>query len=400
MRERPEWFGRITDESVDRMRLRMGVREPSVPAWYREAHPDTMRHFAWSFGDDNPLFTDEEYAEKSRWGSLIATPFYLANLHEPISDEITPEMRKASSGALSGLHEFHAGSEFWFYQPIKPGDRAWSGRWLTDLTVKESAFGGGRSVIREVDEFIERGDAAPLMKVRMTTIHTERDSAKKAGKESQEPPHYSRAEMDLIESDILAEKIRGAEPLWWEDVEVGDALPTLTKGPMTITDIIASHIGRGPGHYAWGPLRLATRKRQRLTGFYTPNEFGGWDVTQRVHWDQDYAREIGANRIYDYGTQRQNWIAQLLTDWMGDDAWIARLRCSFRRFNYIGDVSRLTGVVVAKNAEDGSVEVSVSCTNQDGIDTAPGDATIFLPRRGRPHPPLLEPPADWPGVQR
>ncbi len=38
---------------------------------------------------------------------------------------------------------------------------------------------------------------------------------------------------------MLAETRRGAAPLYWEDVDVGDAVPPVVKGPLTITDIVA-----------------------------------------------------------------------------------------------------------------------------------------------------------------
>jgi len=399
MAERYDHYGRITPESVDRMRMRIGVRQPGVPAWYREAHPDTMRHFAWSFGDDNPLFSEPDYGARSRWGTMIASPFYAANLFEPIAAEITAEQREASRGALAGLHEFHAASEFWFYRPVTPGDHASGAKWVSGVEEKESRFGGGRSVVRSLDEFVEIDDGGPLWRQEYTMIHTERGAAKEAKKESKPPPFYSPEEIEAIEAAILSETVRGSEPRYWEDVAVGDELPTLTKGPMTVTDIIGSHIGRGPGHYAWGPLRIAVHRRQAHPGFSTRNEFGGWDIVQRVHWDQEFAREIGANRIYDYGTQRLNWLGQVVTDWMGDDAWLARLRCEFRKFNYVGDVSRLRGRVTAKHSDDHSVEVELSCVNQDGIDTAPGTATVLLPTRDRAHPELPAAPADWPTIR-
>ena len=399
MAERHDHFGRITPESVEKMRMRIGVRQPGVPAWFREAHSDSMRHFAWGYGDDNPLFGEPDYGATTRWGSIIAPPFYAANLFEPVAQEISAEDRAKTSGALAGLHEFHAASEFWLYRPVVPGDRAWAAKWVSAVDEKESTFGGGRSVFRFLDEFVEDDNAQPIWRQQYTMIHTERDTAKKAGSEKKDPvPAYTPEDIDAIEAAIMTETRRGAEPRFWEDVQVGDALPTRTKGPMTITDIIGAHIGRGPGHYAWGPLRLAVGKRHEHPGFYTRNEFGAWDVVQRVHWDQDFARSIGANRIYDYGTQRLSWLGHLLTDWMGDDAWIERLRCEFRKFNYIGDVSRVSGVVTEKN-EDGKVEVSFSCVNQNGVDTCPGTATIQLPTRKNPYPELPAPPSEWPQVR-
>jgi acyl dehydratase len=391
----PDW-GKITPEGIEKMRGRIGIRQPGVPAWFREAHADSMRHFAWSFGDDNPLFGEPDYGATTRWGTIIAPPFYVLNLQDPVAPPIPPELREKTRGALAGLHEFHAGSEFWFYRPVVPGDRAYSARWVSDVQEKASEFGGGRSVIRDELEHIDAADGAPIMRQHLWLVHTERDTAREAGAEKKkaEPPVYTPDEIDAIEAEVEVEERRGATPRYWDDVAVGDSLGHVTKGPMTITDIIGAHIGRGPGHYQWGPLELSVRKRRSHPGFYTRNEFGGWDVVQRVHWDQDFARSIGTARIYDYGTMRMNWLGHLLTNWMGDDGWINRLRCHFRKFNYIGDVSRVTGTVTAKNA-DGTVEVSFSCVNQRGEDTCPGDATIALPRRDgtRPQPP--EPPSDW-----
>lgn len=271
MSQRYDFYGRITQESIERMRRRIGVRIPAVPAWYREAHPDTMRHFAWSFGDDNPLFGEPSYGTSSRWGSVIAAPFYYANLAEPLSDEITPEMRERTAGALAGLHEFHASSEVWFYRPIRPGDTAVSARWVSDVQERASSFGGGKSVLRGLEEAVETGDGQPILRHRSTFIHTERDTAKKAGKEKKtvKTPEYTPEQIEAIEAGILGESRRGSTPRHWEDVRVGDALPALTKGPMTITDMLAGHIGRGPGHYAWGPCGSRCA-RGRLTRASTP----------------------------------------------------------------------------------------------------------------------------------
>ena len=43
---------------------------------------------------------------------------------------------------------------------------------------------------------------------------------------------------------------------------------------------------------------------------------------QRCHWDDEWAQRMGHPAAYDYGVMRTNWMAHLVTDWMGDDAWI------------------------------------------------------------------------------
>jgi hypothetical protein len=92
---------------------------------------------------------------------------------------------------------------------------------------------------------------------------------------------------------------------------------------------------------------------------------------------------------------REAWLTHALTDWMGDDGWLYRMRCEHRKFNYIGDTTWVTGEIVAKRQEDGRclVDLELRCTNQRGEVTTPGTATVILPSREHGPVVLPEPPA-------
>ena len=93
-------------------------------------------------------------------------------------------------------------------------------------------------------------------------------------------------------------------------------------------------------------------------------------------------RGAGNPAIYDYGRMRETWLVHLCTDWMGDDAWLWKLDCQFRRFNYVGDTHWMTGRVVRKFLAEGdrpAVELECQGENQRGEITTPGHATILLP---------------------
>ena len=74
---------------------------------------------------------------------------------------------------------------------------------------------------------------------------------------------------------------------------------------------------------------------------------------QRVHWDPEFARRSGNPTTFDYGRMRETWLIHLCTDWMGDDAWLWKLDCEFRGFNYVGDTQWLRGTVARKYLADG-----------------------------------------------
>ena len=196
---------------------------------------------------------------------------------------------------------------------------------------------------------------------------------------------------------------RGGEPRFWEDVEEGDELGPMAKGPLRVTDMVCWHVGMGMGLYGVKALRLGWKQRERMPRFFHRDELGIPDVLQRVHWDPAYARKTGNPTTYDYGRMRECWLVHLCTDWMGDDAWLWKLDCEFRVFNYVGDTQWLRGQVVRKYRAEGdrpAVDVEIRAENQRGDVTTPGTATILLPSRDAGAVRLPEPPGGATDLQQ
>ena len=169
-------------------------------------------------------------------------------------------------------------------------------------------------------------------------------------------------------------------------MQVGDTLTPVVKGPLTIRDVVGMHIGWGFGQtYNTGPLRYAWKLRKKMPAFFSQDEYGVPDVMQRLHWDQNRAQELGLPAPYDYGAMRTNWLGHLITNWMGDEAWLWRLKTQMRAFNFMGDTTICSGEVVDKRI-DGMrhvVDIKVEATSQRGTVTSPGTATVVLPSRAR-----------------
>jgi acyl dehydratase len=101
------------------------------------------------------------------------------------------------------------------------------------------------------------------------------------------------------------------------------------------------------------------------------------------HFDAEIAREIGMPAAYDQGWQRMNWAGHLLTNWCGDAGFVRKLDGKVPMPNFVGDLTKLTGKVVAKRKEEGEALVVVEWwgTNQRGGQNCHGSATIRLPSR-------------------
>jgi len=142
-------------------------------------------------------------------------------------------------------------------------------------------------------------------------------------------------------------------------------------------------------------LRLGYQNRTRIPRFFHRDDLNVPDVMQRVHWDVEFAKRSGNPTTFDYGRMRETWLIHLCTAWMGDDAWLWKLDCEFRKFNYVGDTQWLRGRVVRKYLATGdrpAVELELEAVNQRGELTTPGHATILLPSREHGAVRLPDPP--------
>ncbi|MHB1583516.1 MAG: hotdog family protein [Acidimicrobiales bacterium] len=389
----------ISDEGIARLRARIGVPYPHPqPPHYRRPNVDSFRNVAVAYGDDNPLWCDPEYAAASRWGGPLAPPPLVGGdtlIGENEVPEVAESQRDLMKGdPLRGVHAFYSASAREWWAPLRPERRCFRRNALVAVLDKPSEF-ADRSVHEWTGE-VFRDEERLLSAQYRLMIRTERSKARRRKKyDDVELRPYRDDEIEAIETQYGAEGARGGEPRWFEDVAEGDTVGPMVKGPLTVTDMVCWHAGMGMGLYGVKPLRLGYQNRRRIPSFFHRDELNVPDVMQRVHWDPEFARRSGNPTTFDYGRMRETWLIHLCTDWMGDDAWLWKLECEFRLFNYVGDTQWLGGTVVRRYLADGrrpAVDLELEARNQRGDVTTPGRATVLLPSRRHGPVVLPEPP--------
>ncbi len=394
----------ITDERIATLRARIGVAQPHPqPPWYRSPGTDAFRAVSEACGDDNPLWCDPDYAANSVWGGPIGSPNINGGDtligHNEVQD-LDPDTKALLKGdPLKGAHAYYSGSYREWWAPVRPHQHITRRNALVGVHDKSSEFAD-----RTVHEWTGEVFAAPdhmlsaqyRLMIRTDRGKVERTTSGAVGEASPIEPYDDDQLAEIAEATLAEpERRRGAESRWWEDVEEGDELPELVKGPLRVTDIVVWHTGMGMGLYGVKALRLAQQQRRKTPGFFRPDDLNIPDVHQRVHWDPAWAARAGSPAIYDYGRMRETWLVHVCTDWMGDDAWLANLDVEFRKFNYVGDLHRMQGRVTRKYLADGdrpAVDLDVWGENQRGEITCPGHATVLLPSREHGAVRLPEPP--------
>src|SRR5271154_4663046 len=108
MAEVAEQFGVLTDEAIERSRRRIGVPQPLPnPPHNFEVTWDGSRHFAYGYGDDNPLFCEPSYGAATRGGGLIAPPTFHYPMVEDAAPKPDPETKALHKGdPFAGLGSY------------------------------------------------------------------------------------------------------------------------------------------------------------------------------------------------------------------------------------------------------------------------------------------------------
>lgn len=108
-----------------------------------------------------------------------------------------------------------------------------------------------------------------------------------------------------------------------------------------------------------------------------------WDFI-RLHYDADYARELGFDAPFVDGQMLGGFLAQHVQDWAGPGAFLRKLAFRNRVMVYPGDSLTCRGVVtgVSTSGEGGMVECDLWVVNQrDEKVVEPASALVRFPLR-------------------
>ena len=336
-------------------------REP----WNVEVSKDAVRHFAYGTDDDNPLWTDEAYARASEWGRLQAPPAFLVSSMYPI---LHGAPMKAPLASLIG------GVEYEWFERIFVGDTLTPETRQKDFYEKRNKEGRRLGfVISEITyrnqngTVVGRATGTMIMATQVgTQVMLEHDI-----------PHYGEARLEEMEATWRTEVRRGGERRRFADVEIGEALPPIVRGPLTIGDMVAWNAAIGPSYKGgrWGYLDLTKAPHTAMV-----NPVTGFPVKySQQHEDFQLAAGRGMPAPFDNGVMRFAWVAPLVTNWMGDHGFLKRLYVQVKRPGLYGDLVTYNATVTSKNEDESSITVSIAGGTEDGRVSTAGEAVVVLP---------------------
>jgi len=299
-------------------------------SWVSEVTRDAVKHFVWGIGDNNPLWMDPDYGSESTWGKTIAPPSFAYAIDE------------TSVAPGHEAYERHYQSVDWEWsRPFEIGDQITS-----SIELVEESYDASTDVILQTGQItFVSGSKAILAKA---TVGVRRDRTPLLETEERKEIRYDGDELLKIEENILSEICRGSSPRFFEEITIGEDIGVVTKGPLSIMDIVAWSAGTigapDDNHqYSSGGLQIETATGPQLTA----------------------------------------WIIHLITNWMGDDGFLKRLGATFHSLPSLGSTTTITGSVTDILDDDAETlcELSISCELQNNELAAEATALVRLPTK-------------------
>lgn len=348
----------LLDDRLGRLSRWLGEPRACQP-WQATVTADAIRHFALGAGDDAPHWTTE------------APPTYLYScLHEPWDPDVALDHPGGPLGRpdRDGLIATWGADRWRWHRPVRAGDTVTAHTVLTDLGQRSSR--SGEPMIRAVERTTFGTSGGELATLDRTLYLRATDRADVAA------PLPARAE---VSHDLYADELGRRDDAPASPPAVGDVLPALTKGPLTVTTMVGWLLGCGTSYAPTGRVAARLAAAGRLATMVDPLT-GALDSVGAVHWSNDAARATGAAGLYDMGSQRISWAAQLVTDWCGAAGALRSLDARLLRPNLLGDVTYLRGQVTGVDpvVRGWSVHIGIEATNQRAEPTLAATATVLL----------------------
>jgi hypothetical protein len=359
-----------------------------------------IKRWAQAMHYPNGLHYNNAYAAESRFGQLIAPQSFAVACDDGHGSA------PACVGRIPESHLLFGGDEWWFYGPrIVGGDMIHNERIPFDYAVKETKFAGPTCFQRGDNHYYnQKGDKIATQ--RSTAIRYRADLAREMGggapTEATEDPEWSDAQLRELE-DKKFEYIKALHDLghgkrYWDDVKVGDKLPTRIIGPHSVASFTTEW--RAFIMTVWGGMRRRTDINLEELGFtadmagkemdaelekINPEQTDGAYIgPSRGHLFPRWARYIGMPRAYGYGASMGAWILDYLAGWAGEWGMVVHSNCAYRGPAFTGDITIFNANVIAKHKDaEGRdvVQVDFKMSSQTGTTMATAKAEIQLPVR-------------------
>ena len=138
--------------------------------------------------------------------------------------------------------------------------------------------------------------------------------------------------------------------LYYEDVEVGDAIPKLVKSPISHLQLV---------RYAGA------------SGDFNP-----------LHTDPKIGELVGVGGIIGHGMLTMGFVGQMLSDYVGPAA-LRKFGVRFKGMTHLDDVISCTGTITEKYETDGEARIAgkVQAADQNGEVKVAGTFVAALPHR-------------------
>jgi len=364
----------LTDELVQEARAMIGkevVRAKPGNQWNEEASHDAIRHYAHGIGDENPLWCSRDYGKKSPYGCTIAPPTFLHTVDTTI---VAP--------GLGGIQLIFGGTDWTFYDVARAGDGITPCVRIVDVE-EHRGKKVERFLIQVGEVTYTRQDGKLLARALGRTLRIPRVGAEGHMRQEARRQTYTEEQLEAIRQDVLREEMRGSKTRFWEEVNAGDLITPVVKGPLNLVDMVCYMAGLGY------PTPFKALERSYLDPYKGDKMFyrnaQGELINAAVgHLDERVAREIiGMPGAYDVGHQRISWMGHLLTNWMGDDGFLKRLQVKIERPNLFGDTTWCRGRITGKRKEGSEclVDCELWTENQRKETTVTGTATVGLHSR-------------------
>lgn len=329
-----------------------------------------IRQAAYSIADYNPLWNDREYASRSRYGGIIAPPYFYYRVNGTVAAS-----QPLPQGAGRGI--IMAGADWRFFGVARPGDVISSSEKFVRSEEKTSKYSGKLLMnSAEVTYRNQRGEVLAIVTADLADFDVSAARERRAYMSADKGmPMFSDAQKRDIYRERIVNHIRGDVPRYFEDVVEGEEFGPVVQGPLW-SEEIAFYISSRH----WGPhdsVRAYPRPGTRVPDIFDENPWSDHLTNRQGETDR------ALPRAFDIGSQRISWLLRLASSWVGDDGELTRLSARLIRPLMVGDVSWYRGRVREKRVDGNQhlVDCDISGINQDGTVHVVGAFTAALPSK-------------------